>query len=250
MKEIIITDYLAGQIAEARWGKWKDFAKIIFLIPAIIISGLAIAVTYGKPIPFVLSIGTFIFFLFAYDRINSYKKAEALRVLSHGKKGEAELRKTLMRGLGNEYHGFFGVPVNGRGDIDCIVVGPDSVFAIESKHHSGRIQEKDGDLIQIKVGRRGSVYSGNLNKPVRQLASSIHTFKEVLKAHRIDVWLFGILVFTNTEADLQASNIRNVSIVSKDSLCNLISTGSKNKIGRRNRNTLIAYLNSLKQSEN
>ncbi len=199
MKEIIITDYLAGQITDARWGKWKNIAKIVCLIPAIVISGIAIAVTYGRPVPFVISIGIFIFFIFAYDRINSDKKAEALCVLTHGKEGESELRKTLNRGLGNEYQGFFGVPVNGRGDLDCIVVGPDSVFAIESKHHSGMIQEKDGDLIQIKVGRRGSVYSGNLNKPVRQLASSIHGFKDVLKAKKIDIWLEGILVFTNAE---------------------------------------------------
>lgn len=245
MIKVEVYDHLSRQLTEARREKWIAILKGFCLILVMLVSGMASALVYNRLVILIPTIGIFISSIVMYKRLDIESKVQVLKVLVHGAKGEAELRKTLKRGLGDDYTCFFGIPVDGKGDFDCLVIGPDSVFAIESKHHGGIIDERDEDLVQIKIGRRGSFYPGKLKRPVWQLGSTIHKFKEMLKEEKIDVWMEGLLVFTNSDARVRQGKIRNVTVVRKDKLCTWIAAGAQNKTSKKQQDALITYLLGL-----
>ena len=106
-----------------------------------------------------------------------------------GIRGEQVLRAHLLSsGLGDEYTAYYNLPLNGNGrssDIDCVLVGPSGLFVFEAKHHHGLILHRNGVWARIKVGRRGTLYRGQLGDPSGQLYRNIRRLKELLREAQV-----------------------------------------------------------------
>lgn len=90
-------------------------------------------------------------------------------------------------------------------EFDFIVVGPNGIFAIEIKHHRGRICGSEADKVwrQKKRSRAGHVYEQNIRNPVAQIKSAIYPLKQYLASHGANNWIQGIVVFTHPGCELE-----------------------------------------------
>ena len=128
-----------------------------------------------------------------------------------GLKGENALRDHLREILTDEHTVLYNVPVE-KGDIDCIIIGPDGIYAIEAKNHNGVITYADNTWRQVKKGRNG-YYAGSLKNPSGQLINSIKWLKGYLARHNIKTWINGLVVFTNPDAVLSVDNLNTVKAI-------------------------------------
>lgn len=129
-------------------------------------------------------------------------RSKQKEIFEYGLTGEESLKRTLRNILSDDYAAFYNVPFNGIGDVDCIVVGRSSVYIFEAKHHAGEISFTGDGWIQIKIGRRGTAYHGNLSNPTKQLDKAIRKVRDFLKGNGVDMWVKGIVVFTNPNTSL------------------------------------------------
>jgi hypothetical protein len=94
------------------------------------------------------------------------------------------------------------VYLKGGGDIDHIVLGPSGIYVLETKNWSGKIVCK-GDQWQ----RPGKKVKSN---PSMQAKYNTQKIKKLLNTqpffHGLDVWVEGLIIFTNTRASLSISN--------------------------------------------
>lgn len=168
-------------------------------------SGIAIsilsALTFiilNKPIFVVFSI-IFCAFCVTFSR----EKSRYKNILVHGLKGEKILKKTLKKILPDNYTAFYNVSFNGKGDIDCIVVGPSGVYIIEAKNHTGEISFSEKGWRQLKTSQRGnSFYNETFKNPLNQLDGHIFKVKKFFKDNGVNVWIKGVVVFTNPNVSL------------------------------------------------
>ena len=117
---------------------WKNIAKavlclvlfgVIFL-PAIARLLLYLRIGVFEELLLVVSLlplAAFYYFLHRY------------RVYKGGWEGEKQVAKLLSSTLSDDYYLMNGVHFGGGGDIDHVVLGPNGVFAVETKNWSGRI---------------------------------------------------------------------------------------------------------------
>jgi hypothetical protein len=152
------------------------------------------------------------------------------RVYRGGWEGEKLVAKLLSATLSDEYYLINGVHFRGGGDIDHIILGPNGVFAVETKNWSGRIT-CNGDDWQ-RQGRRH--VSGS---PSRQAKNNAAKIKRTLDASAtlrpLNIWVEAILVFTNSHTDLHTYN-PTVPTLKLHQLPNYITT---HKNHNRNRYT-------------
>ncbi|MCX5814434.1 MAG: nuclease-related domain-containing protein [Proteobacteria bacterium] len=123
-----------------------------------------------------------------------------------GIEGEDTLRTYLKNILSDEYTALYNVPVE-HGDIDCLVIGPKGLYAIEVKNHRGIITYTNNTWRQIKRGRGGNSYIGKLNNPSMQLIQNIKWLKGYLGRYDIKPWINGLIVFTHPEVILSIDNL-------------------------------------------
>jgi hypothetical protein len=145
-----------------------------------------------------------------------------------GSAGEELVSKSLM-GLDDSYLLINGVVVPpNRGDTDHIILGPNGVFVIESKNYGGRIS-CDGDAWRKSKVVRGVSQNLEIGSPSNQLKRNAKVLKDFLLAHQEEVfggkaphlWVHGLLVFTNSDAELELHN-PSVDVVELDELCGRI----------------------------
>ena len=159
-----------------------------------------------------------------------------------GIQGERVLRDHLCSlGLSDEHTAYYNLPTSGNGkvsDIDCILVGPSGLFVLEVKHHRGLVFYRNGIWAQIKVGRRGNPYAGQLGDPSVQLSRNIRKLKALLRRTGSGTpWCHGAVVFTNTRAVLDVEGLRWIKAVAVKDLDRIVSerlTLSTNQIRRIN----------------
>lgn len=118
-----------------------------------------------------------------------------------GQKGEQLLQKRLEEILSDEYLAIFNYPIGDK-DIDCVLLGPSGLFAIETKHHKGDIYFDDDGWHQRKTGRRGGRYEGSLRNPRGQVLFGVRELKRQLEEKGVKVFVRGVVVFTNPHARL------------------------------------------------
>ena len=139
--------------------------------------------------------------------------------LTTGIKGENILEKTLSESLSDEYTAFFNIPIESGGDIDCLVIGPTGIYLFEAKNHKGYILCIDDSWSQVKVGKNGKVYDGEYIKdPSSQLRKGIFEVKRVLSRHGINMWIEGVIVFTNPEVSLFCEEPKGIRIIRADEI--------------------------------
>jgi hypothetical protein len=67
-----------------------------------------------------------------------------------------QLLPRMLSGLDDSFYLINNLKLPGRADdVDHILVGPNGVFALETKHRRGRIFWRDGEWRQSKMSRRG-----------------------------------------------------------------------------------------------
>jgi len=142
MREFKLSNHLEERLAKARGAQT---GKILLGAWSFLLF-----FTLGYLYPVFYLIGGLIFLTFLL-LASSSKEA---KVIQEGLAGEMILRKKLHQILSDDYVGFFSLPL-GRGDIDCLLIGPTGVFLFNAKSHKGVIRQHNGSWEQEKRGRRG-----------------------------------------------------------------------------------------------
>jgi hypothetical protein len=114
----------------------------------------------------------------------------------YGDEGEKKTAHQL-RFLGREYrvlNGRFVRGSSGAQEFDHIVVGPNGVFHIDSKHWSGEIRFTKQGIERSK--------DGGGSDPTAQLYRHEYVLKELLRAHHLTADVVGIICFTHENCTL------------------------------------------------
>lgn len=227
MKEIHLSTYLKKNLEENRKRFTRNNLLIVisimitfFTFPAIGYSGFA-AFLFLASVPVLV-----------VSAVKNIRLRKDINTFNHGLQGEKTLQQVLQK-LPDDYVAMYNVPVNGSGDIDCLLVGPRGVFAIEVKSHKGIITYSENGWTQIKIGRRGTPYRGNLKDPRKQLLTTMHKFKDFLQKNGVNVWIQPVIVFTNPETNLILEKDPKPAIVCKvEHLLDVISSSNKHLSSR------------------
>ncbi len=192
--------------------KSNEKIAIIFLV-----IGLVTLIFYGLGIIFV---GISIYF---FIKSGQYRK---------GKTGETLIKETLEE-LNNRYSLVNDVMLSeSYGNIDCIILGHNGIFAIESKNYDGKLicngdewhRHYEGGLT---ISMRGRPYwkpsrdysIGSPSKQVKRNAVKLKQF--IQKIFKKPIWVEGIVVFTNPNAELELNN-PTVPVLKVEELYNFI----------------------------
>ena len=140
---------------------------------------------------------------------NHLKKKSIFEI---GLKGEKALRDHLREILTDEHTVLYNVPAE-KGDIDCIIIGPDGLYAIEAKNHKGVITYADSSWKQVKRSRNGSFHTESLKNPSFQLIGNIKWLKGYLARYNIKAWINGLIVFTNPDAIISTDSLNTLKAI-------------------------------------
>jgi len=138
-----------------------------------------------------------------------------------GWQGEKEVTALLSHTLSDDYFLLNDLYLReGGGDIDHIVLGPNGLFVLETKNWNGSIS-CNGDEWK-RAGKRN--FSGS---PSRQVKRNTSKIKQIINTNPnlgvLDIWVEGIVVFTNNHASLHLS-FPTVSILKLPQLPNHLTT--------------------------
>jgi len=140
---------------------------------------------------------------------NHLKKKSIFEI---GLKGENALRDHLREILTDEHTVLYNVPAE-KGDIDCIIIGPEGLYAIEAKNHKGVITYADSSWKQVKRSRNGSFHTESLKNPSFQLIGNIKWLKGYLARYNIKAWVNGLIVFTNPDAIISTDSLNTLKAI-------------------------------------
>lgn len=131
-------------------------------------------------------------------------------IFRFGAKGENLGLKQALN-LPEGYHVFTNVTIsyqNYSQETDLIIVGMKGVYIVEVKNHNGRIigDAEASEWVQHKVGRGGGRYSKKMNNPVKQVKGQVYKLSKFLKEQGINVWVEGIILFTNSDVIVEVQN--------------------------------------------
>jgi len=131
-------------------------------------------------------------------------------IFRFGAKGEnVGLAQAL--NLPEGYHVFTNVTIsyqNYSQETDLIIVGTKGVYIIEVKNHNGKIVG-DADAtewVQHKIGRGGGRESKKISNPIKQVKGQVYKLSKFLKEQGINVWVEGIVLFTNDKVTVNVHN--------------------------------------------
>lgn len=139
-----------------------------------------------------------------------YHSQQGLRnTLDAGLRGQRNAVEILSL-LGDDYYLVNNLKLPGRADdIDHIIVGPNGVFALESKNHRGRIFCEDGRWFQSKTSRGGRPQpKEEIRDPVRQLKRNVDYLRACINetdptlSRRVRLWIEGAVAFTHPAVNL------------------------------------------------
>jgi hypothetical protein len=151
--------------------------------------------------------------------VGFYYYLRQYRIYRGGWEGEKQVAKLLCAALNDEYYLINGLHVHdGHGDIDHVVLGPNGVFALETKNWSGKITV-NGDT-WIRQGRRH--VSGSPSEQAKKNSAKIRRVIENSGTFPFNVWVEAVVVLTNDHAKLRL-NDSNVPILNLKQLPTYIS---------------------------
>ena len=131
-------------------------------------------------------------------------------IFGFGAKGES-LGLVQALHLPEGYHVFTNVTIsyqNYSQEMDLIIVGTKGVYVVEVKNHNGKIvgDAEAAQWVQHKVGRGGGRYFKRIQNPVKQVKGQVYKLSKYLKENGINVWVEGIILFTNEEVSVSVHN--------------------------------------------
>ncbi len=138
-------------------------------------------------------------------------------VLLSGIKGERSLEKIAKHHRG-DYDIFINCPVQykrNRSEIDMIMLGKNGLLIIEAKNHSGTLcgNETDDMWTQYKHYKDGKNTEAEMKNPLKQITRQRDILKSILHSKGIDVWIDGIVYFSNPLIRLKLTLKSKSSIV-------------------------------------
>jgi hypothetical protein len=109
------------------------------------------------------------------------------------------------------YHVFSNANIsyqNYSQETDLIIVGMKGVYVVEVKNHNGHIvgDAQDAQWTQYKIGRGGGKYSKKMANPIKQVKGQVYKLSKFLKEQGINVWVEGIVLFTNEAVHVKVHN--------------------------------------------
>ncbi len=173
----------------------------------------------------ILAVGVCLFLIFLASAFPTQEE----KVLKEGVSGEDIFKRRLRNILSDDYIALFNLPLPRGGDIDCFVVGPTGAYLLDVKHHKGYILYCNGEWSQVKVGRRGKVYDGDhIKDPSSQVRRGIFEVKKLLREKGINLWIEGVVVFTNPGVRVFTEDIDDgVSVITIDELEKVFQEGKR-----------------------
>lgn len=156
-------------------------------------------------------------------------------VLTAGAEGEDHAMSVLGR-LSDKYTLFNQLDIpnprssTGVNEVDVVVHGPSAVFVIEVKNNNGKItvDEQAQQWNVQKVGRKGGEYEKEMRNPIAQVKNLVWLLSEHLKKDNAKPWVQGIVVFSNSAADLQIHGAPSVPVLRADQLLQFIESFNGN----------------------
>lgn len=117
-----------------------------------------------------------------------------------GTTGEKAVAKVLQE-LDDSYYLLSNVRLpRGKGDIDHVILGPNGVFAIETKNYSGKVMCYGDDWHRQRRGMKEKTQIDSISEQARRGASDLRSF--IRRKNRLAVPVSPICVFTNPSVQL------------------------------------------------
>jgi hypothetical protein len=168
-------------------------------------------------------------------------------IIEAGIRGETLLRQELSRVLPDGWTVFYNVPIQGCGDIDAVAIGNGRVFVIEAKNHNGSITCDQNGWHREKNSALGVSYAGEFNDPTAQMNRNIIALKKFFRRADLEnIWLNGIIVFTNKEVSLSLGKMpHNIKIVKLPKLGMVMSGASGESYDEERISKIIEMLENI-----
>ncbi len=207
------------------------FSVLIFILSCYQIMFQLIAIDKIEVIGFVTSLVGLLIFRYYQRKYNVYKG---------GRQGEKAVIKTLTNSLSDEYYLINGVYLSGGGDVDHIVLGPSGVYVLETKNWSGTIV-CNGDQWQ----RPGKTVKSSPSLQVRHNTQKVKGILATMSAFRgLNVWVDGIIVFTNKHADLHINN-STVTILRLPQLSGHIKNQGNSRLTKEQVQKIVKHIQTV-----
>jgi len=192
---------------------------------------------------FVSGIGLFLFYRLLTTTVGILEEALAIvsliplagffiylrkyHVYLGGWNGEKAVTNLLRITLSDDYSLINNVRFrDGHGDVDHIVIGPNGIFAIETKNWSGKIA-CNSDVWQRPGGPRSAT---SPSEQAKRNAVRVRHAIEGSKKLPFNVWVEPIVVFTNSHAELYV-NRSTVTVIKLPQLpSNIVSYQHRNGV--------------------
>jgi hypothetical protein len=139
-----------------------------------------------------------------------YRKSSRRRgQLQAGLDGQ-QLVPQILAGLDDSYYLVNNLKLPERNDdVDHVLVGPNGVFALETKHRRGRIFWQNGEWVQSKMSRQGVLQpEESFRDPTQQLKRNVDYLRSCINrtdralSRRTALWIEGAVVFTHPAVSL------------------------------------------------
>jgi len=129
--------------------------------------------------------------------------------LEAGLRGQNRMAQ-ILGVLGDEYYLLNNLKLPGRADdIDHLVIGPNGIFALETKNHRGHIYCREGQWYQAKASRQGRPQpEAPMRDPTQQLKRNVDYVRSCINhtdpglSRRTRLWIEGAAVFTHPDVFL------------------------------------------------
>lgn len=208
-----VNSYLAGK--RLKFGLMTAIFAIAGLGTACLILAVASQVRSWRGMTGLVAI--FLLAIICFGFVDVFKKR--FNQVNGGMSGEADIKRMLSK-LPNGYAVFRGLKIGERQDIDCVVVGPAGIFAVEIKSHKGRIGF-DG----LKLTRNGQPFEKDFIGETGREALGLK--KMVNSAAGLEIYVKAVLVFSKASVPSGAQDIGNVLVVSKDRLPEIVASSAR-----------------------
>ncbi|HOO96768.1 MAG TPA: nuclease-related domain-containing protein [Caldisericia bacterium] len=229
----------------------KIFVEILLIIAGIILiifslGAIAFGLSSSNPIWLIILSGMI---LYIFGGILLVNRASEISIWRAGLSGQKVVPEKLV-GLSNDYILINNVSLKGRNcDIDHIIIGPDALFAIESKHYNGEIFGQGEEWSYLKRGRAGGFYRGHIGNPSRQIKRSTWELKEMIEEELekkgyadSKVWIEPLVVFTHPKTALRITDSPIPAIHVNDLIAFLQDFKAKEELSEKVRQEIVELI--------
>lgn len=203
------------------WNKaWGAMVVIaLLMIPIVMISVPGPLITKAGYIGLVVVVALMFIILSLVE-----KRKKTINRWVNGIEGEGQIVKQLEK-LPDNYVVFRGFKVKQHLDVDCTVVGPTGVFAVEVKSHKGTIGF-DGQTLT----RNGRRFEKDFLRQVTDEAFGLRN--KIRNLAKIELYVEAVLVFSNKHASVRLGQqmVRGCRVIGRDWLNSIIETNPGPKL--------------------